>query len=412
MYLHGFRAFLSLGDFKFLAYLCMSSIKKYNSMKRQTIHINGILDEWGYTRSNVQYLLNKHRDSAILCIVNSFGGSVNEGIAISKLFEEHGDVTVRFVGCCASSATWMAFGAKEVETTEDSFWLCHQCSNLINIYKSMKIDDLDKTIQQLENTKKSQEAINLVIAKKYADRCKDKGKSLEDVLQLMGEERWMTASEALEWGFVDKVLPGINKLTDEAKNLIALNCATMNLPIPVFAPSDDVETGLAGKIVDALKGIFANNAPAAPGAETVEQDSPAQSTNNTNTNMKKVILNVAALLTVLNLKELEAADEQVTLTTDQISSINAALEEANKDRESLREVNEVLDAVSDNIKSIDGAKNKALALSNIMSMLPAGAPAGNLVPGISSQKHEQLGNVAKDGINEEMRNYYNARNRK
>ena len=167
-------------------------------MERKQIKINGVLDEWGWNRSNVQYMLNKYKNEPVLCIVNSYGGSVNEGLAISKLFEEHGDVVVRFIGCCASSATWMAFGAKEIEIAEDALFLVHQCSNLVAIYKSMKIEDIDKTIKQLESMKKSQEAINLTIAKKYADRLPD-GKKLEDVLQLMAEERWMTASDAHRW---------------------------------------------------------------------------------------------------------------------------------------------------------------------------------------------------------------------
>ena len=92
-------------------------------MERKVININGVLDDWGWLRSNVQYMLNKHKNDSVLCIVNSYGGSVNEGLAISKLFEEHGDVVVRFIGCCASAATWMAFGAKSIEIAEDALFL-------------------------------------------------------------------------------------------------------------------------------------------------------------------------------------------------------------------------------------------------------------------------------------------------
>ena len=139
-------------------------------MERKQISINGILDSWGYQRSNVNYLLNRYKDMPVLCVVNSLGGNVNEGLAISKLFEQHGDVVVRFIGCCASAATWMAFGAKEIEIAEDAFLMVHNCSNLISIYKSMKIEDIESTIKELESVKKSQEAFNLTVAKKYAAR--------------------------------------------------------------------------------------------------------------------------------------------------------------------------------------------------------------------------------------------------
>lgn len=371
-------------------------------MKREQININGILDDWGYQRSNVAYQLNRHKGAPVLCVVNSLGGSVNEGIAISKLFEQHGDVVVRFVGCCASAATWMAFGAKEVEICEDSLWLVHQCSNIISIYKSMKIEDIDKTIKELESTKRSQEAINFVIAKKYADRCSKNNKTLQDVLQLMEEERWMSANEAYEWGFVDRIIPGINKMTGETKNLIAQNCAALNLPVPVFSADKAETSSIKQLVVDTLRSLFATpNVKPADEELSNEEEQPAQTTLDMN---KYNNLNVVIGLVQPNDKG------ELVLNEEMLQKIENALAEAEIAKNTIADVTSTLDAVGDNIKSIEGAKNKALAIVTVMQNLPAMAPAGNNVPDTSDEKADKLKEIAKDPINEEVRVLFNQRN--
>ena len=95
-------------------------------MNEVVLEVNGMIDHYGWQRTNIRYFLNKNKGNAVRLKVNSFGGSVNEAIAISKLLEDHGNVTVEFIGFCASAVTWMAFGAKTREMHEDSLWLCHK----------------------------------------------------------------------------------------------------------------------------------------------------------------------------------------------------------------------------------------------------------------------------------------------
>lgn len=378
-------------------------------MERKQINLNGVLDEWGWQRSNIQYLLNKHKGQPVLCVVNSYGGSVNEGLAISKLFEEHGDVIVRFIGCCASAATWMAFGAKEVEMAEDGLFLVHQCSNLVSIYKSMKIEDIDATIHQLESMKKSQEAINLTIAKKYTERL-PQGKTLENVIQLMAEERWMTASEVKEWGFIDRIIPGINKMSKDTKNLVMMNCASLNLPVPHFEETE--EKSMVKDIIDGIKDFFK------PGKTEKDPEDVQEPTGEPTFNkkhnqeptkeetMNKKFVNLIALLAIANSAVTEDA-AGATLTDEQLQTIENALAAAKVKEQTVKDVEGVLDGVSDNIKQMDGVKNKALALVGLVSNFPVQAPAGNqLTKGASDAKQEALNESAKDDINAEARSMY------
>ena len=50
----------------------------------------------------------------------------------------------------------------------------------------------------------------------------------------MKEERWIPADECLSWGFVDHVIPGINKVSNDFRSLMIENCAALNLPVPIF----------------------------------------------------------------------------------------------------------------------------------------------------------------------------------
>ena len=380
-------------------------------MERKVININGVLDDWGWLRSNVQYMLNKHKNDSVLCIVNSYGGSVNEGLAISKLFEEHGDVVVRFIGCCASAATWMAFGAKSIEIAEDALFLVHQCSNLVAIYKSMKVEDIDATIKKLESMKKSQEAINLTIAKKYADRIPE-GKTLEDVLNLMAEERWMTAEETKEWGFVDKVIPGINRMTKEAQNLVTMNCASMNLPVPHFDTPKE-EMSMVSQLIDGIKNRLhleskgaEENTSEDPANHSTEREQTVSNNQNNQSSMNKKFINLIALLAIANDATTDE-EKGVTLTHEQLQLIENALANAKAKEETLKDVEEALDAVSDNVKKMEGVKNKALALAGLVDKFPVQAPAGNKVTeGTSDTKQNALDETAKDDINAEARNLY------
>ena len=360
-------------------------------MNEVVLEVNGMIDHYGWQRTNIRYFLNKNKGNAVRLKVNSFGGSVNEAIAISKLLEDHGNVTVEFIGFCASAVTWMAFGAKTREMHEDSLWLCHKSSIRVDIYRTMNSDQLADTIKQLENEKKNQDAIDLIIAKKYADMCADKDKSLADVFDLMKQERWLSADEVKEWGFIDNIIPGINKITDEYRNLLIENCAALNFPLPAIIDkqddtlaNDEVQESLANRIVNSIKAIFK------PMEKSTEYNNPI----NNSTIMNKTFVMVNALLGVEGLAE---NNGKVELTIDQLQKICNALKEADDNKQSVTKATEALDAISPNIKSISGLENKVQAVAVVINMVPKGVPAG---PQLPTDDKVDFSETAKDPVNE------------
>lgn len=352
-------------------------------MNEFPFEITGTIDGYGWQRSNVRYMLNKMQGKPVRCRITSPGGDVSEAIAIAKLFEDHGDVTVEFVGFSASAATFLAFGAKSIEMHDDALWLCHKCSIPVNVYGMLNSDKIDKTIEELKAKKNSTDVVDLVIAKKYLARCEPKGKTLRDVLDLMAENKWLDAETALAWGFIDRVLTNGKKLTNEYREMMVENCVALKLPTPVFKTEEEPKTeDVAERIINGIKSFF-----------KPKEEPKTEITNQHQSIMNKDFTTVNSLLGV---EGFSVTDEKVTLTVAQLKAINDKLGEAAANQAAVDDAVKALDGLSDNIKNITGLTNKVNAVKIVLDKVPVGIPAGHNIP----DKVENCSDVAKDPVNE------------
>lgn len=373
----------------------VTSLKNY-AMSEVIIEINGVIDHYGYQRSNAVYLLKKNSGSPVRCRINSFGGSVNDAMAIARAIEEHGNVTVEFVGFCASAVTWLAFSAKRVVMRDDALWLCHKSSTRVEVYGSLNADQIADTIKKLENNQKSQEAIDLIIAEKYHHRCEKKGKSIADVFALMTQERWLNADETLEWGFIDEIIKSSTKtnLDNEARAMIIENLAAINLPVPtIFSkpeePEDDSPKSLLKRFFDDLKSVLRREDSQEPGNNDNENN---PITNQNSFTMNKTFVTVLSLLAVEALSE---NDGKIMLTVDQMQALENALKEHNVARDTIKKVEEALDGISDTVKTFDGVLNKVNAVKMVLDKVPGQQPASPA----TETTGDSLQEVAKDPVN-------------
>lgn len=334
-------------------------------MNEELIEFNGMIDNWGYQRSNLKWKLDKCKGKKVRCRVNSPGGNINEALVISQMFADHGDVTVEFVGFVGSAATFMVFGAKCIKANSDSFWLGHKSSMVVDIYKSMNADQLEETIKQLQTEKKTHDAIDLMIASKYYNRCKKKGKSLEDVFALMKENRWMTAQEAFEWGFVDEIVTGNSYISKEDKARMMQNCADLNLPLlPESNGAGDAKTAeeLVNGFWSRLKDFFEN-----------KNVSPK----NQETTMKKEFKLISALLGVT---ALQAENNKALLDEQQLQSIEDRLAAYDKLQNELKEAEEKLNKVGEKIAKMATIAEKANAVAELAANMPGVEVQAPVVP--------------------------------
>jgi ATP-dependent protease ClpP protease subunit len=130
--------------------------------------------------------------------LSSVGGYVDEGVEIYQMFADHPAHTICTVGAQAvSCGSLIAVGCDEVIFHATSLWLAHNPWALaIGDYAA-----LEKRAAGLK-----------LMASVFADAYVAKtGKSKEEILSLMDEDRYMDAEEAKEWGFCTSILPSKKK---------------------------------------------------------------------------------------------------------------------------------------------------------------------------------------------------------
>lgn len=125
--------------------------------------------------------------------LNSPGGSVDDALSIKAFIESHkGSVNIKIEGICASAATLITCSKNaKVSMSKGSLFMIHNPSTIIWGDKH----DAKAGLNALE--KRSEEIAYIYSQKSNLD--KDK------LLKMMDEETWLTADEALEYGFIDEI---------------------------------------------------------------------------------------------------------------------------------------------------------------------------------------------------------------
>lgn len=130
--------------------------------------------------------------------VNSGGGDVFSGSEIyTALRGYQGDVNVNIVGIAGSAASVIAMAGNKVSISPTAQIMIHNTS----MGTSGDYREHDKVSEILQKGNSS-------LATAYMDKT---GKDLDELLNLMNEETWLTAEEAKENGFVDEIMFSDNK---------------------------------------------------------------------------------------------------------------------------------------------------------------------------------------------------------
>lgn len=122
--------------------------------------------------------------------VNSPGGSVFDGTAIYNALKQHSAKIISHVdGLAASIASVIIMAGDEVRMGDNAFLMIHEPWSIV----LGSAEDLRKEADLLDK-------VSGTIAKTYMDKT---GKDESEIKDLMSEETWFTAEEALEAGFID-----------------------------------------------------------------------------------------------------------------------------------------------------------------------------------------------------------------
>jgi ATP-dependent Clp protease, protease subunit len=128
----------------------------------------------------------------IILRLNSPGGDVFDGIAIYNTLKANpARVVVYIDGLAASIASVIAMAGDEIHIADNAMMMIHPAWGL--------------AIGNSEEMRKTADMLDKVDASIVATYVKRTGMEEEKVKALMADETWMTAREALDYGFVDDI---------------------------------------------------------------------------------------------------------------------------------------------------------------------------------------------------------------
>ncbi len=349
-------------------------------MNEYVFEFFGEIGKWSYGASYLKYFLKQAGENPVRMRLSSCGGEVHEALLCADAIRKHGNVVIEIVGKCASAATFMAFSAKSIEIQDDAFFLVHNCSQWIEVWGRMTKEQIQQKIEELQSAKKSNEAIDMVITQKYVDRS---GKSLEEVTALMKENRWMTASEAHEWGFVDSVIENQDKkkpTTNQIQTMMAMG-------LPAFPESESGDAGSRpdesfwNKLLNYIK-------PKADEGGRI---------NNNNSVMRTEEKSVCQLLNVTGLEE---KDGKISLTIDQLKAIENRFTQSETEMQATIGERDryagVLDTLGGDIRNADTVDGKIAAFNAFVARIPV---AGVVVRHEYKEGETDYSSVATDPVN-------------
>lgn len=191
------------------------------------LHLKGYVGDWDFDSDYVDYVVGVYKGKPLHVRIDSLGGQLNTALSISAAFARHGDVHVHYSGMNASAATIAGMSAKEITIESNALWLVHNSSSLVDVYRQANASDMAEIIESLQKRIKDHDAYDAAVAQCYAKRCK---KTPEELVELLAEDRWMTAQEALEWGFVDSIVELETPAKAPAESVV---CAMKEAGIPI-----------------------------------------------------------------------------------------------------------------------------------------------------------------------------------
>ena len=186
-------------------------IYKIEATKGNTIiQVFGQIGQGGFTFTEFKRLTEGLESGTLTIELNSKGGDPYEAFAIHDLMKSLSvRVVVKIMGTAASAATIIAAGADEVIIAENAQYLIHEASAGNIAGKKGEIQDAANELERIDKQMLSV----------YMKRT---GKPAPELEKLMQADKFLTANEALEMGFVDKIeinhkLKQIQAMAEEQK---------------------------------------------------------------------------------------------------------------------------------------------------------------------------------------------------
>ena len=263
------------------------------------LHLKGFVGGADFDRNYVDYILAKNAGKEVNVLINSLGGNLATALSIAAAFKNHGKVSVHFVGMNASAATIASLGAAHISIDKNAMYLVHKCSTAFFEWGSLNADQFRTLIADCEKAAADLDKLDVNIASMYAGKCKKKTQCLLDLMKVGG---WLSAKDALEWGFVDEITDLDDEPAPVLTDAVASELAAAGIPLPNL-PVEEKENPILA-FFEKMAAIF-------------------QSKSKPQLTMNKNYKSICALLAI---ESIALTDGKASLTDEQLTALDTALE--------------------------------------------------------------------------------------
>lgn len=233
--------------------------------------------------------------------LSSRGGSVYEAMGVYKVLSDFAGRVVMNVALALSSATFVAMAGDEINMIENGLWMMHP--------PRMTTTGTDAELQNAaDQLSKLRQSVNQT----YAARSK---LPLDQVEALVNAQTWMTAAQAKEKGFVDKVTPSrkvvaqvdlspFGAVPDWAQKIVQTfgKERTMEPVMHGLKPGFNYSLDAEGKVIETPVAKVVTPAPGANAGASPEAGSPVMTAADID---KRIMEQVSAIVTAARERDKE-----------------------------------------------------------------------------------------------------------
>ena len=285
---------------------------KNNASNTLDVYLFNDIGTFGITAQSFIDEIKEYDNKELNIHINSLGGEVFEGMAIYSIIQRRkAKTTVYIEGIAASIASVIALAADEVIMSENSLLMIH------NAWGGTQGDaeDMRKQADVLDK-------ITNEIAEVYIKKTK---LPYDRVVEMMDEETWLTAEEAVALGFVDSISEPIKVAAkydvSRFKNITNKKVETiLSLTEKKQKMTEELKTWFNSKVDEIIAKVKADGNEARETAEPVEVEVKLAD----NEEIMNKISEFETTISTLNNSISELEGEKETLT-EELNSVNALL---------------------------------------------------------------------------------------
>ena len=322
--------------------------KESKAMAKFNIDILGEISESVNSYNVVQREISNAKGKELNLVISSGGGSVTEGMAIADLIANYPEeTTATGIGLVASIATVVLLSADKVKMTENAFMMIHRPWS----YTMGNADELEATAELLDKM----EAKLLDIYTASVIKRKGSQDNLENkISEMMAAETWLTAQEALEFGFIDEIV----KVGEKNIDLLPLQNSLskfMNVPAALLTNTKK-DDDMGNSILEKIKSLL-NNIDEKAAVEDVMQEEEIKTDEPMNDDVEVAISMLKELgYFVMSPEEMDA------IHTKQKEEMESMYKKSDEQKNSIGEIESVLETLSTELVALRNQVKKGVGL--------------------------------------------------